>query len=126
MLFGGNALQPVIFTFDSPVYAFGLFIGDAVEGSSSTLSFTNNFGDSFTIASGPLPDNSVIFFGAIDFQSPFTSVTIQGNTASDGFAIDDVLITSVVPEPASVVLFGIGAVALGAYTIRGRSWQRRE
>jgi hypothetical protein len=124
VLFSGNALQPVTFSFDSPVSAFGLFIGDAAEGSNSTLSFTNNLGHNFTIASGPLPDNSVLFFGVVDLQNPFTSLTIQGNAPSDGFAMDDVYITTAVPEPTSVVLFGIGAVALGACTIRGRRRQR--
>lgn len=124
VLFGGNALQPVTFSFDSPVSAFGLFIGDAAEGSNSTLSFTNNLGHNFTIASGPLPDNSVIFFGVIDLQNPFTSVTIQGNTSSDGFAMDDVYITTAVPEPTSMVLFGISAVVLGLCTIRCRGRQR--
>lgn len=109
--------------FDQAVAAFGFYgvdIGDFngqvtltfVNGGSSTI----NVGNTVNAAGG-----SVLYFGFIDADNPFTSVTF-GNTSpgSDFFGFDDFTIGSVdqvVPNPASapgtLALVGASLLALG-------------
>ena len=106
--------------FSAPVAAFGFYgidIGDF--GGQVTLSLlsggslTINIGNTMNGAGG-----SVLYFGIIDTENPFTKVTF-GNTAAgtDYFGFDDLTVGSVeqvqgVPEPATILLFGLGLAGL--------------
>ena len=111
-------------TFSSPIAAFGFYaadIGDFVgpitltfaDGGASTV----NIGNTVNQLGG-----SAIFFGYIDVDNPFTSVSfgvLFGNEAgsTEFFGLDDLTVGSVaqvtpVSEPVSIALFGSGLIGL--------------
>jgi hypothetical protein len=111
-------------TFSSPVAAFGFYgvdIGDFVG--PVTLTFAD--GEASTVNIGNTVNQlggSALFFGYIDVENPFTSVSfgvLFGNEAgsTDFFGLDDLTVGSVaqvtpVSEPISIALFGSGLIGL--------------
>jgi hypothetical protein len=110
--------------FDNPVAAFGFygidigdFDGQVTVTTSNGASVEYNIGNSIDILGG-----SVLFWGLIDVDNPFTSLQF-GNTAAgvDFFAFDDFTIASPqqvippvgvpVPAPLALLAFGLGALA---------------
>jgi hypothetical protein len=120
--------------FSQPQVAFGFFgtdIGDPEFGSGTggevilllelwgggtmTLNLGNFIGDE---ARG-----SVLYFGVIDIDNPFTKITFLNSSGTDFFGIDDFTIASqVIPEPNTLLLLGSGLV-LGGLVIRRRRRQ---
>lgn len=111
-----GAMRPseqITFSFQDMTYAFGVNIIDALDWgpsvSSYSLVYSTDTGASGTIASSPLPDGDVSFFG-ISSTLAFASISIgvannQGLTGADRIAFDDVYTqTSPVPLPASLPL----------------------
>lgn len=110
-------------SFSSAVTGFGFYgvdIGDFLGQMTITLSTGNQFLVDHTLEAA---GGSVLYWGILDADSPFTSVTF-GNTraGTDWFAFDDFTIAvasaNPVPEPAILGLLGIGFVALRLGTSR--------
>ena len=110
----------ILVTFASPVTAFSLdyatFLGTGVT-------FLLSNGDTFTQGSTVGGDYAVPdFVGATD-TTPFTSVLIttpDGGDTSNGLNLNNVSFATVVPEPASLVMLGLGAIGLLAIGRRGK------
>jgi hypothetical protein len=128
--------------FSAPQVAFGFFgvdIGDA--GAQVSLELGLPSGGTLPLMSIPhtlgtetTTGGSVLFFGLIDTDNPFTRVTFVSPSASDAFAFDNFTIASasqvvsgpavvpgsnVVPEPDTLVLVGSGLI-IGACMLRRR------
>jgi len=107
-------------TFSNPISAFG-FYGTDIGDFTGQITATLNGGAtvSLTIPSTiNAPNGSLIFWGFIDSADSYTSLQF-GNTASgsDVFGFDDLVIGDqgqVIPEPATLALFGLGFATLGA------------
>lgn len=107
-------------TFSNPIAAFG-FYGTDIGDFTGQITATLNGGTtvSLTIPSTvDAPNGSLLFWGFIDSTDSYTSLQF-GNTASgtDVFGFDDLVIGDrgqVIPEPATLALFGLGFATLGA------------
>lgn len=103
----GSALT---ITFSEAISAFTLNFALDDPANASTLSFFTNGAGSGN-GSGALtagfryPEGTLSYAGG-----PFTSITFQSNAID--FQIDDFTATPAVPEPETMVLFAIGAVAI--------------
>jgi hypothetical protein len=101
------------FTFDAPITAFGITIIDALDHGGGSIWVTVD-GHSPVEFIGPLPDQPDLnerFLGITDTDG-FTMVTIVSTDSSDLVFYDDMLHT-MIAEPATIALFGLGLVALG-------------
>lgn len=100
--------------FDSPIVAFGFFVSD-FEGSTAlpvTLQLGLESGGTvdIPIPVTSAPDATLAFFGTIDADNPFTSVTLTGPSTIDTFGFDDLIVATAVPFEiemgASLILLG--------------------
>jgi len=73
------------------------------------LTFSDNIDHTFQIASGAQPNGTIFFFGIITDQS-FTEVTLNQTLTGDSWAVDEMYYE--IPEPTTLLLFGLGAVML--------------
>lgn len=107
-----TASTSVTFSFGIPINAFGINItdfGDVNPG--GRLLFTNDAGDSFTVASGALPESNEIFFGLLNTSNNFQSVTFFNENLVDGTGYDEIY-SNAVPIPSAVWLFGSGLLGI--------------
>lgn len=121
------SLETFNMTFSTPQAAFGFYgvdIGDnqgqllldLLRPNASTLTLT------IPHTVGGRPGGSLLFFGVIDLQNPFSEVRFRNtNPIFDGFAFDDMTIaraSQVIPEPSSLTFLSIGISALIGCTCR--------
>ena len=104
----------LVFVFDGPVSAFGVTMTDPADNPAAALSLTTNVGDSFPSFLANVPDAETRFFGIINEDTTFDTVTIISNFP-DGIGFDEVYFLAV-PEPTtlSMVALGLAMLALGA------------
>lgn len=110
-----NDSDPLTFTFDSPVHAFGITFKDFDMSFGGLLTVSIDGGAAQTLLSGGDGDNLDYFFGAIDELASFSTISFD-RTAGDGYNFDIVNYStnapSSVPEPTSLALLGIGLAGL--------------
>ena len=82
--------ETMTFSFNSPKNAFGLNIVDWGDNGSGTLTFTNDAGDFFQISVSPLLNGNQQFFGVINHDFIFTTVTFTQTIPGEFFGIDEV------------------------------------
>ena len=103
--------------FDSPINAIG---GFALTNSSSSL--TVDWGGDITGPSFEISSAAPTFWGVIDTMNTFQTLTFEvdgGNYPSIG--IDELrwgTASTVVPEPTSIALFGLGSLGIGVIARR--------
>lgn len=104
------------FSFDTPINSFGVTFTDPLDGGGNLIA-RDAWGEEFTVASGPLPDGSEVFWGIISHQ-PFTNISffLEESITGDAYGLDEVYYgitdTKSVPEPAS--LLGLAAISVVA------------
>ena len=110
---GSISLDPFMLSFDlaTPTTFVGFWVTDFGDGGAGNLSFTNDAGDSFVIASSPLTSGNELFFGVINDTSSFTSFSLVKTTTDDGFGVDRIFLSQV-PVPPALYLFGSGLIGL--------------
>ena len=104
----------VTLDFNSAINSFGINVTDWGDFGSGSLIFRNDIGESYTIATSSLPNNNVLFFGIINSDFSFISVDLVNSISGEAYAIDEVYYgnTSPVPEPTTILLFGLGLLGL--------------
>jgi len=104
---GGN----IVFNFDNPIHAFGFTTTDAADNPAATLSLTTSAGDSFPSFLANEPNGQARFFGIINEDQVFDTVTMTSNFP-DGIGFDEVYFDEI-PEPTTATLSLMGLAILG-------------
>jgi hypothetical protein len=115
-------------SFSSAISAFG-FYGTDIGDFSGQLTATTAGGDivNFVVPhTVDAPNGSLVFWGFIDADTSYTSITFGASNGTDVFGFDDLIIgdqKQVVPtpEPMTLSLLGLGLVAIAGL----RSWRNR-
>ena len=98
-------------TFNNPQTVFGVNIIDWGDNGSGILTFSDNIGHTFQIASGAQPTSTIFFFGITTDQA-FTEVTLNQTLTGDSWAVDEVYYETsgpaVIPAPSAILLGSIG------------------
>ena len=106
-----DIVNPIVFTFDTPVFAVGLFntsIGDAER-------FEIYDTDETLLASINLPHNYVNFGGFISDVRIAKGVVVPIAPTNGSIYIDDLTIGTPVPIPGAIWLFGCGLIGIAGF-----------
>jgi len=115
----GAGSAPFVFNFDTPLRAFSVYIVDSLEASGGSLTYSNNAGDSGTIATGLQANGNVQFFGILNTSTGFTTLTINDTSTDSGLSIDEIRFAPV-PEPSTSLLLAAAGVCVSAAALRRR------
>ncbi|MBK8969770.1 MAG: HYR domain-containing protein [Lewinellaceae bacterium] len=101
----GDGSQKYTFTFPSDINTFGITIRGFADfqGAGAQMTFMNNAGDAFTIATGPLPDLNTIFLGIVNSAMAFNTVMIETTTGANDVVLMDQLHYGLGPIAGSFV-----------------------
>ncbi len=122
-VFGGS----VTFSFANPVDAFGFYVNglQTDQVSQQTIVYVDGSSVTQTINMPPATGGGGAFVGFIDFGQLISSVTF--NATNDILGFDDLRFGRSannpvgVPEPGTLVLFGLGILGIGVAVKRRRS-----
>ena len=78
------------FDLDSSSNAFGLNIVDWGDWGPGTLTFSNDAGDSFVVATSRLPNDNEMFFGVINTDMAFDRVELTNTISGEAYGVDEV------------------------------------
>jgi hypothetical protein len=125
-VFGGS----VTFAFTNPVDAFGFYVNGLQTNavSQQTIVYVDGSSVTRTINMPPAINGGGAFVGFIDFGQQIASVTF--NATEDILGFDDLLFgrsehnPNPVPEPGTLVLFGLGVLGMG-WALKRRRQQAR-
>ena len=84
--------------FSSPIHSFGINLTDWGDWATGSLIFSDNAGDSFTVATTPRADGNHLFCGIVNTDMAFTSVELLNQPSIMFFGVDEVYYT--IPEPS--------------------------
>jgi hypothetical protein len=124
--FRSDGPSTVTFTFASPVTAFGITINSFGNTGPGILNVITNVGMTTAMMLGQSPPQlaplNEIFFGVVNVDEPFTTVTFTTTSTNDIMTFDGASYSTatVVPEPASAGLLGVGGIALSVLLRRRR------
>ena len=106
--------ESIVFTFDNEINAFGLDITDYGDFGSGNLTFSNSAGDMAVAGISGTQNGDQIFFGAVNTDFAFDTVTFTNTILGEGFGVDKIYSagSTVVPEPASVSVLLVGGLCL--------------
>jgi hypothetical protein len=103
------------FSFASPTQSFGFWMTGVQDIFTSDILITFSDGLTQSLNAPVNASGGAAYFGFTDAAASIASITIS-NTSTDAWGIDDVTYNAstaaVVPEPASMALFGIGILGL--------------
>jgi hypothetical protein len=117
----------LVFTFAQPTQFFGAYVtGVQTNFFADTISFSDGSSQSITLAGAGTSRfvGETAFVGFTDAGKSITSVTITASDSvgADFIGVDDVMYQAAsVPEPSSLVMFGLAGFTMGCYArARGR------
>jgi hypothetical protein len=127
---GSGLSESVTFAFATPVSAFGIAItglGGQSPGSLHASFTTGGAIQDLALSGYGNVMGGIIFFGVSGLSTPTSAVTFTMTnspdhpTQRDVIGLDDLVFTSIIPEPPSLILFGAGAsIAFSASALARR------
>src|SRR5262249_30602852 len=113
-----DAGDSISFSFDTPILAFGISFNTFATAPGAYL-VTTNLGDVAPSSFDPFPGATPGQFAGLVSDTPFTSVVVS-SPGGFSFTLHDMTYATVVPEPASLTLLGLGTLGLLGYGWRSR------